>query len=409
MDPYQKQARTVYLVYCGLVFFLFFLVFSINSYFRVTTAKLDAFQLVLVGTALELSIFIFEIPTGLVADIVSRKLSILVGLGLMGLGFLLEGLMPSFAWIILAQVIWGFGYTFTSGALQAWISDETGEENAARIFLQGAQYEQIGAFMGIVIGTLLANLWIRLPYLISGGLLVFSIFIFLVAMPERRYKPTPASERKSWYKFKDTLSQGMNMLKKRPILRPILWSGLFIGLYSEGFDRLWVAFINDQFEFPFFSAVTWLGIIQGTAMVLSALGIHWIEKKMEIKNQRMVLKSQTIITALIVISLVAFCMVNQLWLAAILYIFIMMLRGVRTPLYTGWVNFKLDPQIRATVLSFSSLIDSSGQTIGGPLTGLVARQSSIRLGILTSAALLAPVLIIFGKMIKNNQDLNSDG
>jgi MFS transporter, DHA3 family, tetracycline resistance protein len=111
----------------------------VTSLYEATVAGLTPVQLILVGTALEVSAFVFEVPTGIVADVYSRRLSIIIGYVLMGLGFLVEGFFPAFLPILLAQVIWGLGYTFTSGATQAWISDEVGEETANKLFLRGTQ------------------------------------------------------------------------------------------------------------------------------------------------------------------------------------------------------------------------------------------------------------------------------
>ncbi len=97
------------------------------------------------GTVLEATVFLFEIPTGLVADVKSRRLSIVVGYALIGLGFIVEGSFPVFAAVALAQVIWGIGYTFTSGATQAWVADEIGEERAGDAYLRGSQAGQVGA------------------------------------------------------------------------------------------------------------------------------------------------------------------------------------------------------------------------------------------------------------------------
>ena len=69
-------------------------------------------------------------PTGLVADNYSRRLSIIIGFFLVGVGFVIEGLVPHFTVILLTQVIWGIGITFTSGATEAWIADEVGEASA---------------------------------------------------------------------------------------------------------------------------------------------------------------------------------------------------------------------------------------------------------------------------------------
>ena len=74
-------------------------------------------QLVLVGTAMELAVFVFEVPTGIVADMRSRRLSVVIGQVVMGLAIILVGAATG-AWIVIAAwALWGFGYTFTSGAL----------------------------------------------------------------------------------------------------------------------------------------------------------------------------------------------------------------------------------------------------------------------------------------------------
>ena len=80
-----------------------------SSVYRLQTAGLSPFQLVLIGTVLELSVFIFEVPTGIVADLYSRRRSVIIGMFLIGAGFVLEGLFPVFTVMLLAQVIWGVG------------------------------------------------------------------------------------------------------------------------------------------------------------------------------------------------------------------------------------------------------------------------------------------------------------
>src|SRR6201988_5558329 len=83
------------------------MVFVTNSLYEVTIAGLTPLQLILVGTTLEVSAFVFEVPTGIVADVYSRRLSIIIGYIIMGIGFLVEGFFPFFATILLAQAIWG--------------------------------------------------------------------------------------------------------------------------------------------------------------------------------------------------------------------------------------------------------------------------------------------------------------
>jgi len=92
------------------------LVFTVNLLYLATVVGLSPLQLVLVGTVLEATCFLFEVPTGIVADLYSRRLSIIIGFLLIGAGFILEGSVPTFAAVLATQVLWGIGYTFTSGA-----------------------------------------------------------------------------------------------------------------------------------------------------------------------------------------------------------------------------------------------------------------------------------------------------
>src|SRR5689334_12839670 len=126
----KLDATSVYLFIEFTASAFFSMMFVTMSLYEATVAGLLPYQLVLVGTTLEISAFLFEVPTGIVADVYSRRLSIIIGYLLMGVGFLIEGLFPLFIPILIAQVVWGLGYTFTSGATQAWISDEVGEEKA---------------------------------------------------------------------------------------------------------------------------------------------------------------------------------------------------------------------------------------------------------------------------------------
>src|SRR5262245_58745011 len=126
----KVDATRVYLFIEFTASAFFSMMFVTTSLYEATVAGLTPLQLILVGTGLELSAFLFEVPTGVVADSYSRRVSIIIGYLLMGIGFLVEGFFPFFVPILLAQVIWGLGYTFTSGASQAWITDEVGEEAA---------------------------------------------------------------------------------------------------------------------------------------------------------------------------------------------------------------------------------------------------------------------------------------
>lgn len=168
-DSERRNAYSVYLIFAAASAFFYTLVFTVSAVYRVEQAGLNPFQLVLVGTVLEASVFLFEIPTGVVADVYSRRLSVIIGVFLIGAGFLLEGALPIFWTILLAQALWGIGYTFTSGAVNAWISDEIGEERAGRAFLRGTQLGQAGALLATGVSVALASVRLNLPILAAGG------------------------------------------------------------------------------------------------------------------------------------------------------------------------------------------------------------------------------------------------
>src|SRR5688572_281301 len=224
--------------------------FTTQAIYYVNTVGMDPLQLVLVGTLLEATCFIFEVPTGVVADTYSRRLSVIIGVFLLGIGFALEGLLPFFGAILAAQVVTGIGYTFTSGATQAWLADEVGEENIGPVFLRASQVGRVGTFAGILLGVGLASIWINLT-LITGGLLLIGLGVILVlVMQEHGFKPAPREERTSWQAMRGTFTDGLKMVRGRPVLMTLLAVELFVGMASEGFDRLGEAHLLTNFQFP---------------------------------------------------------------------------------------------------------------------------------------------------------------
>src|SRR5690349_692225 len=102
----MENAVAVYLLLTGGQALFFSMIATLNMVYQATIVGLSPFQLVLVGTVLESVCFLGEIPTGVVADVYSRRLSIILGVLLIGGGFTLEGGIPAFAAVLGAQVLW---------------------------------------------------------------------------------------------------------------------------------------------------------------------------------------------------------------------------------------------------------------------------------------------------------------
>lgn len=386
--------------------FFMAMIFVASSIYQVTVAGLSPLQLVLVGTMLEVSVFLFEIPTGVVADVYSRRLSIIIGLLLIGLGFLVEGSFPYFAAILLAQALWGLGYTFTSGATQAWITDEVGEVEAGRAFLRVSQFSGTASFFGGALGiTLGAFLQVNIPIQV-GGLFIMIVGVLLAfLMPETGFHPTPRQERTSWQQLWHTFRGGLHTLRGRSDLTTILLIGAFFGLFSEGFDRLWTKHLIDSFgpNLGGMEPVVWLGFLRGAAVLLSVAAAEWARRKIPTDNAVGIAKALFWIASLVIIGLLGFAVVGGLAPALAFYLLIATSRSVIGPLYTAWVNRGLDSGVRATVLSMSSQVDAIGQIAGGPGVGLIGSLVSVRAALATSGLVLTPVLPLFRRAQRQAQ------
>ena len=372
------------------------MVVATNSLYEATVAGLSPLQLVLIGTMLEISTFVFEVPTGIVADIYSRRLSIIIGYLLIGLGFLIEGFFPAFLPILLAQVVWGLGYTFTSGAKQAWITDEIGEENANRLFLRAAR---LGAFAWLfVLGVtlLIGAHHLAIPIRVGAIGLVLTGVVLAFIMPETGFRPTPQEDRNTWQHMWYVLDQGVREMRVHPRLINIVFIGLFYGLYSEGFDRLSVKLLLDNFRLPVFfgsNQLSFFIMLEAIGAVLYLFVVRFVEKRLDTNSPRAIGRAMLLVTALITVTMLTFALAPSLLLAVIAMTAVGLLRGVSGPLQTTWINQKLDSRVRATIHSIFGQVDAIGQTMGGPAVGLVANLFSVRLAVSISSLLLSPALV----------------
>jgi DHA3 family tetracycline resistance protein-like MFS transporter len=403
----KLNARSVYLFIEFTASAFFAMMFVSMSLYEATVAGLTPLQLVLVGTAVELSIFVFEVPTGVVADVYSRRLSIVTGYLLMGLGFLVEGLFPSFLPILLAQVIWGLGYTFTSGATQAWITDEIGEQPANKLFLRATQVGLFASLIGMGAATLVGAQNVALPILV-GALGVFLIGVTLfVIMPETGFHPTPREERNTWQHMWHTFNEGLKTVRGRPRLMSIVGIGLFYGLYSEGFDRLWVKLLLDTFSLPILfgnNEIAFFAALRVAGTILTIFAVSFVEKRVDTGKPLAIGRAMLGVTAGISLAMVGFALSRYLLLALILYLVIDVLRDIGYPLRAAWINQKLDSRVRATVHSMFGQVDAVGQIAGGPGVGLIANLASVVAAISTSGLLLSPALFLIGRANRQSRE-----
>ena len=391
----KVNARTVYIFieFSASVFFA--MMFTVTSLYEATVAELTPVQLILVGTTLEISAFVFEVPTGIVADVYSRRLSIIIGYILMGLGFLIEGFFPAFLPILLAQVVWGLGYTFTSGATQAWISDEIGEGDANKLFLRATQIGLFASLIGIGLATLVGANSIVMPLRVGAfGVMLIGVTLAVI-MPETGFHPTPREDRTTWGHMWHTFRQGVDTVRAKPRLMNIVFIGLFYGIYSEGFDRLWVKHLLDTFELPIIfgnNQVAFFAALRVAGTVLTILAVRFVEKRVDSSSPLAIGRAVLVVTGGISLAMLGFALSPFLILSLSLYLVIDALRDVHIPLQTAWINQKLDSKVRATVHSMFGQVDAIGQMLGGPIVAVIAAVGSAVASLVTSSLLLSPAL-----------------
>lgn len=399
--------RLVYLILSGGQSMLFSFIFGVGMIYQVQTVGLSPLQLVLVGTTLEVSIFLFEVPTGIVADVYSRRLSIVIGVALIGLGFMIEGLFPFFGAILIGEMLWGIGYTFTSGSTQAWITDEIGEDKIGAVFLRGSRISNLTSIIGIISGMVLGSVLINLPIVLGGSLLIALAVTMVLIMPETGFKPAPRENRSNAGQMAHTLRAGINMVRGRPILLSILGIGLFYGLFSEGFDRLGTSHLLKSFTLPDFGGlqpVVWLGLMGIVGNLLSAGALRVIEKRVDMTLTRPVARAAFIVSALMMFGLFGFALAGTFFMAVIMSWGINIMRTLLDPLYNTWMNQHIDSNVRATVISMNGQVDAIGQIGGGPPVGLVGERFGVRVAIFTAGLILSPVLVLYMRVLRKDKN-----
>ncbi|QOV10245.1 MFS transporter [Viridibacillus arvi] len=366
------------------------MVFTLNAIYYVINAGLNPLQLVLIGTIMEVSVFLCEMPTGLVADHYGRKRSLFIGTFIIGIAHLLEGIFPAFWSIAIASGLWGLGWTFISGAEEAWIADELEGKNLDSVFLKGAQFSSLGRFFGILLSVFIATLFsVQVTIIIAGILLVLLAFGVLSTMPETKFvKISRKKDISAIHHLITTIRHGARQIKGNTMLVSIAIITILLGLASEGFDRLWGAHFIEDFHLPEDESIYWFGAFYAVAFLLNIVVLKFVEGRFN-KNYPLIL---LIANGLLIIVMLAFAFSSNFLLALLTFWIAGALRDVNYPLMSVMTNERLEAQGRATALSMFGQLDAIGQIAGGPIIGLLALYTTIASGIASTVVFILPIL-----------------
>ena len=389
-----KPEACYYLLAAGYTLFLT-VVISVNLVFQVQAAGLGPLQLVLVGTVLEATIFVLEVPTGVVADTISRRRSVLIGLVLVGIGLAFSGAFARFETILIAQVIWGAGHTFISGARQAWIADEVGAAEAGRIYLRSAQIEQVARIVAIPIGVGLGAISLHLPLIVGGLLFLPLALLMALTMSETGFRPAASTKRPSLGSYTATFLEGGRLVRRTPLLITIFCIAAIYGAFSEGIDRLWVKHFYDNLRFPAvgdLQPVIWIGVVRMGSALIGIPIVEFVKRRVDTTSHAVVVRGLFLITAVQITTCWAFALSGN-FLAGMLAFWVAVdVSRAYDPLFLAWINQNTSSNVRATVISMSSQMDAIGQIAGGPPLGAVGSFVSVRAALIGAGLVLAPAL-----------------
>ncbi|HEY7719892.1 MAG TPA: MFS transporter [Pedococcus sp.] len=399
----RLPAQRTWLLYAGVWAFVGALSWTTGAVYLVREVGLTPLQLVLAGTALEVAYSLSEVPTGVLADLYSRRLSLIVAALVCGAGMVVVGLAGSPGAVLAGMALWGLGWTFRSGAEDAWLADEVGRERLGAAYLRGAQAERVGGLLGIGAAVALASASLRLPLLGAGAVAGVLALGLAVAMPEQGFRrPERAagvsgSVSVAW----QTLSDGRRVVAGHPVLLLALGVAFVLGAWSEGWDRLWEAHLLLDVGLPDLLGlddVAWFGVLAAGTQLISVLVAAPLVARIERLGPQRLVRLLLWLHVLLIATALAFALADRFWLAVAAYWSTTVVRSLASAPYRTWLNLSIaDSASRATVLSITNLADSAGEWSGGPALGWVGTRWSVRVALGTGAVLLAPVLLLLGR------------
>ncbi len=399
----MRGAYSVYVLLTGVSSLSYPMVWIVSTVYLVKVVGLDPLQIVLYSTVQQLVNFLFQAPTGALADMYGRRRVIVPGFLLVGIGFLLQGAIPVFVAVLGSQALTGLGASLVGGADAAWIADELGAERVGQVYLRASQIGSLAGLLGIAASAGLAGLRLNLPILVSGGLFAGLGLILAVVMPEHHFTPTPREQRTSWQHMGHTLRAGVGMVQVRPLLRTMLGIGVFYGVFSAGFDQLWQYHLLRSIHFPALAGVTpvvWFGIIEVGITLTNLIGSEIARRRVDVSSHQAVAWALFIVDGLTCVSAIGFALSGQLALALAAFFVLTTARGPRMSLEQIWMNQHLDASVRATVFSLRGGIGALAQIVAGPLLGALATSFATRPALLVASVMLVPALLLYSRILR---------
>lgn len=347
------------------------LIWGVNTLFLLD-AGLSVAQAFIANAFYTVGMVVFEIPTGVVADSKGRQLSYLLGLVTLAVSTLAYLIMwmtqgPFIGWI-LSSLALGLGFTFFSGATEAWLVDALQftkfKGRMEAVFGKAQVVGGIAMLSGSVAGGVIAQFTnLGVPYIVRVGLLLVTFVIALVLMRDLGFIPEKGANYRQ--EVKQLLRSSIQYGLKRKSVRWVMLSAPFISGVS-----IYVFYALQPYLLELYgdSKAYWIAgltaAIVACAQIIGGLSAPLVRRMF--KKRTSVLFAGVLVSA---IALLTMGLVNNFYVVLALIIIWGLIAAAITPVRQTYMNSLIPSKQRATVLSFDSLLGSGGGVVSQPLLG----------------------------------------
>ena len=411
-DPARYSSRRVIVGYLS-VYTLFTLasslIWAINTIFLIRDGGLTIFEVMIVNAMFTVGQMIFEVPTGVVADTIGRKASLLLCMFTLMVSTLLYVVTPAWdlgmAGFIVASVLLGLGFTFETGALDAWLVDAldaTGYERPKeKVFSWGMMAASTGMLVGSLLGGFLGQLGLAWPYVARAGLLVIAFVATAVLITDVGFVPRPLKISTFGDETRKVFHAGVSYGWHSPVIRPLLWGSGLTGVFFIYAFYSWQPYVLDLLGRDY---VWLLGVVTAGFSLAGILGNSLVGRIMREGEARRkpwrVLASTGWVTAGLAFGIAAVGPLSggpgvvPAAIAITLWLIFGVMYGISMPIRMSYLNAYIPSAQRATVLSLDSFFMDAGGAVGQPALGYISQRVSIPVGWFVGGAFLlsAPLL-----------------
>ena len=370
------------------------LIWGVNTLFLLD-AGLDIFEVFVANAAFTAGMVIFEIPTGVTADTRGRRfsfllsaLTIMVGtIAYVSIAAVGGGLVP----FVVASIVLGLGFSFYSGAVEAWLVDAlnaTGFQGQLdQVFARGAMFSGAAMLVGTVGGGLLGTVDLAWPYIGRAVLLALVFLIAMRLMHDTGFVPRRTTLARIPAEARQVLRASITYGWRRRSVRLLMIASFIQGVFTMWGFYAWQPYFLELLG----RDAAWVAGVVAALIALSTIaGNSIVEFFTRFCGRRttLMLWSAGVAAA----AIVGVGVVGSFWPAVVALLVATGSMGVYGPVKQAYLHGVIPSEQRATVISFDSLVGSAGG-IGGQLgLGQLSRTESIAAGYVAGGIVLVGVL-----------------